>query len=218
MDSVIRVVIADDHLLLRQGTKEILHRDPRIDVVGEAADGDEAVELVERLGPDVVLMDIGMPGSNGIDATRRIAAGPAGTRVLLLTVHDEQEYVVEGIRSGASGYLLKDVDGDQLVDAVLAVAAGGAVLHPRVAPGVVRSLREPTPPPEADVLTPRQIEVLALMAEGLSNRDIGERIGASGRTVEVHVSNIFRRLDVSSRTQAVVEGIRRGLVEPGPTS
>lgn len=210
----IRVVIADDHLLLRRGTREILHRDPRIEVVGEAADGEDALNLVERLHPDIVLMDVAMPGVNGLDATRRITDGSPATRVLLLTVHDEEEYVVEGIRSGASGYLLKDVDAEQLVEAVVTVAGGGAVLHPRLAPGVVRSLRDPNPAP-TEVLTSRQAEVLALVAEGLSNREIGERLGTSGRTVEVHVSNILRRLDVSSRTEAVVQGIRRGLIDPG---
>jgi DNA-binding NarL/FixJ family response regulator len=181
-------------------------------VVGEAADGEEGVALTGDLRPDVVLMDLGMPGMGGVEATREIKRRWPQINVLVLTVHDDDQYLFEAIRAGASGYLLKDIHDQELIDAVLAVAGGGAVLQPAVTRRLVAGLRlrggtvDKAPP--ASPLTQRELEVLRLVAKGLSNREVGAQLGVSVRTVETHLSHVYRKLGVSSRTEAAVAALR----------
>ncbi|HWO70925.1 MAG TPA: response regulator transcription factor [Actinomycetota bacterium] len=213
MDERIRILIADDHALVREGTRRILEREEDLEVVGEAADGEEAVALAERLAPDVAVIDIGMPRVNGIEATRRIKEEHPEIGVLVLTVHDDDPYVYAILEAGAAGYLLKDVRGSELVDAVRSVRAGEAVLHPAIARKVLGRFRAASRAEEGGVpLTGREIEVLRLAARGLSNKQIGARLGLSARTVQVHLGRIFRKLRVASRTEAVIHGLRRGWI------
>lgn len=211
----VRVLVADDHELVRHGTCDILDASPEIDVVGEATDGAEAIDLVERFRPDVVLMDVRMPVVNGAEATRRIRALFPDTRVIALTIHNDEEYVIEMLEAGASGYLLKDVRDHALIDAVRSVAAGEVVLHPAVASAVLARIRllgdGGTRP--AEHLTDREQEVLRMAAAGRSNREIGDRLGLSARTVEVHLGRSFRKLGVRTRTEAAMECVRRGLID-----
>ncbi len=208
-----RVLVVDDHTLVRRGTREILECRTEIRVVGEAADGDEAVSLTDRLRPDVVLMDLGMPGMSGVEATREIKARWPDVEVLVLTIHDDEQYLFEAIRAGASGYLLKDVHDYELIDAVLTVAEGGVVLQPAITRRLVAGLRTRgrtlDEPPPASPLTDRELEVLTLVAEGLSNREVGERLGVSARTVETHLTHVYRKLGASSRTEAAIRGLRQ---------
>ncbi|MFV1962010.1 MAG: response regulator [Acidimicrobiia bacterium] len=207
-----RVLVVDDHTLVRRGTREILEHRTEIQVVGEAADGAEAVSLTQRLRPDVVLMDLGLPGVGGVEATREIKARWPDVEVLVLTVHDDDQYVFEAIRAGASGYLLKDVHDNELIDAVLAVAEGGVVLQPAIARRLVAVLRTRgktlDEPSRTNALTDRELQVLRLVAKGLSNRDVGERLGVSARTVETHLTHVYRKLGASSRTEATIRGLR----------
>jgi DNA-binding NarL/FixJ family response regulator len=209
-----RVVIADDHAVVRRGTRQMLeHAEAGIVVVGEAADGHDAVRMVEELLPDVAILDIGLPGLNGIEATRHIKEAHPSVGVLVLTVQDADEYVWRSIQAGASGYLLKDADDDELVDAVRIVAAGGARLDPAVTDGVLARLRRGENEGPGAVLTTRETEVLRLAARGLSNRAIGEKLEISPRTVEVHMGNLFEKIGATSRTEAVVLAARRGIVD-----
>jgi DNA-binding NarL/FixJ family response regulator len=214
------VILADDQELVRTGFRLILELAGH-EVVGEAADGREAVELARRTKPDVALMDIRMPQMNGIEATGRIAQAGLPTRVLVLTTFDLDEYVYGALRAGASGFLLKDVDRDRLVEAVATVAAGEQLL----APAVLRRLLERYtngPPPGASGptgvladLTPREIEVLGLVGRGRSNAEIAEELVVSLPTVKTHVASILRKCDVRDRVQAVVLAYETGLVQPG---
>lgn len=223
MAEAVRIVVVDDHSVVRRGTREILEQDPHLEVVGEAADGHEAVSRVDDTQPDVVLMDIAMPEMNGIAATRTIKKRWPWVRVLILTVHDDDEFVWEAIQSGASGYLLKDVGEAELVRAVRIVASGGALLDPAVTTAVMGRVRSgmPTAVDMTPSLTTRELDVLRLLAKGFSNRTIAERLEVSSRTVEVHVRHIFEKLDATSRTEAVVLALRRGILsldqprEPG---
>ncbi len=209
----IRILIADDHALVREGTRRILEREEDLEVVGEAADGEEAVALAERLAPDVAVIDIGMPGMNGIEATRRIKEAHPEIGVLVLTVHDEDPYVHAILEAGAAGYLLKDVHGSELVAAVRSIRAGEAVLHPAIARKVLARFRAAGgASADHDPLTERELSVLRLAARGLSNKQIGARLGLSARTVQVHLGRIFRKLRVASRTEAVVHGLRHGWI------
>ncbi len=211
MEERIRILIADDHALVREGTRRILEREEDLEVVGEAADGEEAVALAGRLAPDVAVIDIGMPRVNGIEATRRIKEEHPEIGVLVLTVHDDDPYVYAILEAGAAGYLLKDVRGSELVEAVRSVRAGEAVLHPAIARKVLGRFRAAAGADEGGVpLTEREVEVLRLAARGLSNKQIGARLGLSARTVQVHLGRIFRKLRVASRTEAVIHGLRRG--------
>jgi DNA-binding NarL/FixJ family response regulator len=217
----VRVLLADDQALVRGGFRLILEARDDLEVVGEAEDGAEAVRLVEELDPDVVLMDVRMPAVDGVEATRRIAASGARARILILTTFDLDEYVYDAIRAGASGFLLKDVHPPQLVDAVRVVAAGDALL----APSVTRRLLErfadslpvgpEEPPPAFDSLTEREVEILRLLAGGLSNAEIAERLVVGETTVKSHVSSVLRKLRLRDRVQAVVLAYEAGLVRPG---
>lgn len=209
----IRVILADDHALIREGTRHLLEATGEIVVVGEAADGEEAVSLVAEHHPDVAIIDIGMPGMNGIEATRKVKESHAQVSVLMLTVHDDDQFVFAVIEAGAAGYLLKDVHGDELVAAVRAVHAGESVLHPAVAQKVLIRLASGTMGSGGsnlrEALTDRELEVLRLAARGLANKEIARALDVSIRTVEAHLSRVFRKLDVGSRTEAVLFGLRQ---------
>ncbi len=218
----IRLLLADDHLLVRQGLRAILETEPDIDVVGEAGDGHQALQEAQELLPDVVLMDIKMGDWDGVTATRRIRAAVPSARVIVLTNYDEDELVFSAIRAGASGYLLKEVQGDQLVNAVRTVAQGYTLVYPSVAKRVLDEFARRQPPAktaaQADAdeaaladLTARERQILRLIAHGRSNKDIGATLGITERTVKTHVSNIFAKLQLSDRTQAAIFAHKRGL-------
>jgi DNA-binding NarL/FixJ family response regulator len=218
--SVIRVVLADDQALVRAGFSALLDAQDDIEVVGEASDGDEAVRLVRRLAPDVVLMDIRMPGTDGLAATRAIAGDErlSDARIIMLTTFELDEYVFEAIRSGASGFLVKDTEPVELLRAVRAVADGDALLSPSVTRRLIgefaNKTRESRPAPTLDVLTEREREVMALVAEGLTNDEIAERLYVSPMTAKTHVSRAMTKLGARDRAQLVVFAYESGLVRP----
>lgn len=216
----IKVLIADDQVLLRGGLRAMLEAEPGIDVVAEAGDGAEAVDEALRTHPDVVLMDVRMPKLDGIEATRRLAAAGSRARVLVITTFDLDEYVFQSLRAGANGFLLKATPPGALVDAVRTVAAGESLLDPSVTRRLVEHfLARPEADPETqerlDGLTDREREVLVLLARGLSNDEMGERLFLSPATVKSHVTRILGKLGVRSRVQAVVLAYETGLVRPG---
>jgi DNA-binding NarL/FixJ family response regulator len=217
----LRVVIADDQALVRAGFRMILEADADLQVVGDAADGEQAISVVRRLDPDVVLMDIRMPVLDGLQATRRmLSSGSERPRVIMLTTFDADEYVYAALRAGASGFLLKDVSPEQLVAAVRLVAAGDALLAPSITRRLVERFAAPARKPavEADglsALTSREREVLLLIARGLSNTEIAEHLTLSEATVKTHVARILSKLDLRDRVQAVVAAYESGLVTPG---
>jgi DNA-binding NarL/FixJ family response regulator len=221
----VRVLIVDDQALVRTGFRMILEAEQDIEVVGEAADGIEAITEARRLEPDVVLMDVRMPELDGIEATRRLLAngGPEGTKVVMLTTFDMDEYVFDALRAGASGFLLKDVPPERLVDGIRAVANGDALL----APSITRRLIEefvrsgpPTrsPPAALDELTARELEVLQLIARGMSNAEIAKELFVSETTVKTHVAHVLMKLGLRDRVQAVVLAYEAGVVQPGASS
>jgi DNA-binding NarL/FixJ family response regulator len=218
----IRVLLCDDQALVRSGFRMILEARDDIEVVGEAEDGARALELAWRQLPDVVLMDVRMPRVDGVEATRRLVGAGSRARVLMLTTFDLDEYVYEALRAGASGFLLKDVQPAQLVDAVRVVARGDALLAPTVTRRLLdrfaQALPGPpeAPPPELEELTEREREVLALLAGGLSNAELAQRLVVSETTVKTHVSSILRKLGLRDRVQAVVLAYQAGLVRPQP--
>ncbi|MBB5324252.1 two-component system response regulator DegU [Anoxybacillus tepidamans] len=221
-----RIVIIDDHQLFREGVKRILQFEEQFEVVAEGADGNEAIVLVEKYRPDLVIMDINMPNINGVEATRQLIDTYPNTKVVVLSIHDDENYVMHALQSGASGYLLKDMDADTLIEAVKVVADGGSYLHPRVTHNLIKEYRRlaaGTDEKEGQtkrevclplhLLTRRECEVLQLLADGKSNRGIGEALFISEKTVKNHVSNILQKLNVNDRTQAVVVAIKNGWVE-----
>ncbi len=213
-DAPIRIVIAEDHAFVMEGTRRLLNMEPDMEVVGEASDGEQAIALVERLNPTIVLMDIAMPNVDGIEATRRIRAARPSLPVLILTAYDDDEYVFALVEAGAAGYLLKDIRGDQLVESIRAVSRGESVLHPAVARKVMRRVGGSAgePPSPAEPLSSRELEVLRLAASGLGNDAIALRLELSARTVQAHLSHIFTKMGVSSRTQAVISALRHGWI------
>ena len=206
----IRVAIADDHTLMRQGTREILLHASDIEVVGEAAQGEEAVLLAIELAPDVLLLDVRMPGMNGIDVTRKVVQHHPATRVLLLSAYDDVNYVVEALGAGAAGYLLKTTPGEELVEAVRAVHSGATVLQDSLSRTL--ALRVARPDQGGPRLSERELEVLILTGRGLASKEIAARLQISQRTVEGHLNNIYAKLGVNSRTEAVVQAASRGLI------
>ena len=215
---MIRVLLADDQELVRSGFRLILELADGIEIVGEAADGREAVRLVKELQPDVVLMDVRMPELDGIEATRRLRDAGVEARVLVLTTFDLDEYVYEAMRAGASGFLLKDAPREQLVNAVQTVARGEALLAPAITQRLIqRFVRPPAAEsrPEIAELSVRELEVLRLVARGLSNAEIAAELIVGEATVKTHVARVLRKLRVRDRVQAVVYAYESGLVEPG---
>ncbi len=208
-------MLAEDHVLVREGTKEMLDREDDMEVVAEAGDGAEAVRLATELDPDIVIMDIALPKLNGIEATRQIKEISPRTAILVLTAYDDDEYVFAVLEAGAAGYLLKDVSTDALVEAIRAVQAGESMLHPAIARKVVNrfSRRADGGEEESSLeeLTEREIEVLQLAGKGITNREIADSLAISHRTVQAHLSHIFGKLGVGSRTEAVVCALRKGL-------
>ncbi|WP_062518774.1 response regulator [Demequina silvatica] len=222
---MIRVALVDDQAMVRVGLRMILESEEDISVVAEATSGAEAAGIVAQHAPDVVLMDVRMPGMDGLTATREVLAAHPGTRIVILTTFDDDEYVYEALRAGASGFLLKSVDGDALVSAVRVVAAGEALLAPEVTRRVIEQFartapvapEDHTPSPEAvGDLSDREVEVLRLMARGLSNQEIAAELYVSSTTVKTHVSHILTKLGVRDRVQAVVEAYDSGIVLPRP--
>ncbi|MEV4436176.1 response regulator transcription factor [Streptomyces sp. NPDC049555] len=220
--NTIKVLIVDDQMMVREGFSVLLGAQPDIDVVGEAVDGRQAVEKVAELRPDVVLMDIRMPGMNGLEATREIIAADSGAKVLVLTTFDLDEYVYQALRAGASGFLLKDASARQLADGVRIVADGEALLAPAVTKRLIQEfsrLGAPTAaqaaPERVGDLTERETEVLVLVAKGRSNAEIAEHLVVAESTVKTHVSRILVKLGLRDRTQAAVFAYEAGLVTPG---
>jgi NarL family two-component system response regulator LiaR len=210
--ATIRVLIADDHAIVRKGIRALLATEPAIVVVGEAEDGQQAIDRTSQLAPDVVLMDLVMPGIDGLEATQEIIAQRPDTRILVLTSFAGDDKVFPAIKAGAQGYLLKDSGPEDLVQAIRQVHRGESSLHPSIARKLLRELAGPTPrDAEVDTLTEREIEVLQLVAEGYSNRDIAERLTISEATVRTHVSNILAKLNLGSRTQAALYALRTGI-------
>jgi len=223
---VTRIVIVDDHRLFREGVKRILEMVDDFQVVDEGEDGKEVEAIIKVHEPDVVLMDINMPGINGVEATRRLMEISPETKVIILSIHDDETYVTHALKSGASGYLLKEMDADSLIEAVRVVSEGGAYIHPKVTHNLINEFRrlanggnqswsgygnvEYRKP--LHILTRRECEVLQLLADGKSNRAIGEALYISEKTVKNHVSNILQKINVDDRTQAVVEAIKNGWV------
>jgi DNA-binding NarL/FixJ family response regulator len=220
-DGTTRCLIADDQAMVREGFAAVLAAQPGLLVVGQAADGADAVHQAQRLQPDIVLMDVRMPVMDGLQATRQIlaAAGPGRPRVLMLTTFDLDEYVYEALRSGASGFLLKDATAAELVHAVRVVGAGDALLAPSVTRRLITDFaRQPhsgPPPPPISALTPRETEVLRLIAHGLSNTEISDTLVIAEQTTKTHVGRILAKLDLRDRAQAVVLAYETGLVTPG---
>jgi DNA-binding NarL/FixJ family response regulator len=213
---VIRLLLADDQALVRAGFRLILNAEPDLEVVGEAADGEEAVEQARELGPDLVLMDVRMPKLDGIEATRRLLAATDGTRVLMLTTFDLDEYVVDAFRAGASGFLLKTAPPQQLVAAVRTVHEGEALLAPASTRRLIETFANaPAPAPALDELTAREREVLRLLAGGRTNAEIASELVVEPSTVKSHVASVLSKLDLRDRVQAVVFAYESGLVRPG---
>ncbi len=224
-----KIVLIDDHKLFREGVKRILDMEEGFEVVAEGDDGQEAVDLIESHSPDVVLMDINMPNINGVEATRRLVERFPDIRVVILSIHDDEAYVTHAVQTGASGYLLKEMDADSLIEAVKVVADGGAYLHPKVTVNLLSEFRrikthgrdsggevgfkEVEYRKPLHILTRRECEVLQMLADGKSNRSIGEALYISEKTVKNHVSNILQKMNVNDRTQAVVEAIKNGWVK-----
>jgi DNA-binding NarL/FixJ family response regulator len=217
----VRIIVADDHHVVRTGFAALLDTQPDFSVIGTACDGTEAVRLCRDLVPDVVLMDVRMPGMDGIEATRQLAgSGLDGPRILILTTFDLDQYVYDALRAGASGFLLKDVTAERLFDAVRVVAAGDALLAPAVTRRLISEFTRLRPPPDAPPeaalaeLTPRETQVLRLVAAGLSNPEIAARLVVTEETVKTHVSHMLSKLGLRDRTQAVVTAYETGLIVP----
>ncbi|MBS8265768.1 DNA-binding response regulator [Mesobacillus boroniphilus] len=222
-----KIVIIDDHQLFREGVKRILDFEPTFEVVAEGDDGSEAISLVDQHQPDVVIMDINMPNINGVEATAELIKKYPESKVIILSIHDDENYVTHALRTGATGYLLKEMDADALIEAVKVVAEGGSYLHPRVTHNLVKEYRRLSADENGSdkyispveirrplhLLTRRECEVLQLLADGKSNRGIGEALFISEKTVKNHVSNILQKMNVNDRTQAVVVAIKNGWVE-----
>ena len=218
----IKILIADDHALLRQGIKRVLNFEDDLEVVGEASEGQEALSRTLVLQPDVLLIDLNMPGLSGIEVTKQLVAARVKTRIIALTVHDSDRYVLEMLRNGALGYILKDVEPTMLIKAIHVVANGGTFVYPKLAERIFGGLsdgadvkakaREMWRDGRGDRLTAREMDVLACIAKGFSNQDIAKALFVSGKTVKNHLTNIFRKLNVNDRTQALIYVLKHKIV------
>lgn len=212
----ISVLLADDHRILREGIRSLLEKAPDIEVVGEASEGGEAVAKAQQLSPDVVLMDITMPGMNGLEATRQIKALKPGIKVLILTMHESNQYISQFLRSGASGYVLKDTAASELVGALRAVSQGDAFLYPSIARKLLEEYLQKVQNGEEsqsyDGLTEREQEVLKMIAEGRTNKEIADMLSLSIRTIQAHRANLMGKLHMHDRTELVRYAIRKGLI------
>jgi len=211
-----RIMLADDHPLLRQALRDVLEKQPDFEVIAEAGDGEEAVKLATKLVPDVVIMDISMPNLNGLEATKRIKASRPAIAVLVLTVHSDSEHILSILQAGAGGYLTKSVYGDEVINAVRALLCGETVLSQSVSQQIFKyAFQHAIKPKRLDVgnkLSARELEVLNLAAKGISNKDIALRLGLSLRTVKGYLVDLFLKLNVASRTEAVIVGLRKGIL------
>src|SRR6266571_190090 len=214
VSQVIRVLLADDHALVREGTRRLLETENDVEVVAEAASGEEAVDAAKKLHPDIALMDIAMPGMGGIEATRVIKASCPETAVLVLSAYDDEPYLMALLDAGAAGFLLKNVHGQELIQAIRAVARGESVLQPSIAEKMMRRLsaRPDLAPRLPNLISEREFDVLRLAARGLPNKEIAARMGLSIRTVHSHLANIFMKMQVGSRTEAILLALRQGLI------
>lgn len=212
----IKVLLAEDHVVVREGIRELIQREEDMEIVGEAGDGEEAVQLAEQLKPDIILMDIAMPKLNGIEATQRIKISHPSISVLVLTAYDNEEFIFALLEAGAAGYLLKNVGSRELLNAIRAVYDGESVLHPVIANKVFSRLqlgkRKHSEQERGELLTDRELEVLRLGAQGLANKEIATGLFLGERTIQTHWRNIFNKLGVSSRTEAIMYGLRKGWI------
>jgi NarL family two-component system response regulator LiaR len=212
----IKIIIADDHEVVREGTRTLLEREPDMEVVGEANNGEEAIKLIEKLHPDVAILDISMPKLSGIEVTRQVKPRFPSLAILILSAYDDDEYIFALLEAGAAGYLLKDVPAREIVDAVRSVYSGESVLHPSIARKVIQRAIAGTAKKSEDKLdvklSEREIEVLKLAAKGMTNKDIADNLCISIRTVQGHINSIFHKLNVGSRTEAVFQGVKKGLL------
>ena len=225
---VTEIVLIDDHKLFREGVKRILEFEKDFNVIAEGGDGSEAVNLVEQYNPDIVIMDINMPNINGVEATRELVDTFEDIRVIILSIHDDESYVTHALKSGALGYMLKEMDTDELVNAIKIVSEGGSYIHPKVTYNLIRDYQRISNEQNGKtsftpieyrkplhLLTRRECEVLQLMTDGKSNRGISDQLYISEKTVKNHVSNILQKMNCNDRTQAVVQAIKNGWVEFG---
>ncbi|MGD9117324.1 MAG: response regulator transcription factor [Dehalococcoidia bacterium] len=211
-----KIMLADDHPLLRQALRDVLEKQPDFEVIAEASDGEEAVKLATKLLPDVVIMDISMPVLNGLEATKQIKENCPLTAVLVLTVHSDSEHILSILRAGAGGYLTKSVYGDEVIHAVRSLVSGETVLSPAVSRQIFKYAFQHSAKPKnlgmGNTLSARELEVLNLAARGISNQDIADRLGLSLRTVKGYLADLFLKLNVASRTEAVIIGLRKGIL------
>lgn len=214
VSKVIRVLLADDHALVREGTRRLLETENDVEVVAEAASGEEAVEATKRLHPDIAIMDIAMPGMGGIEATRAIKVSCPETAVLVLSAYDDEPYLMKLLEVGAAGFLLKSVHGRELISAIRAVSRGESVLQPSISEKIMLRMSSQIEAQQSmtDLLSEREFEVLRLAARGLPNKEIARRLGLSIRTVHSHLANIFMKMQVGSRTEAVLLALRQGVI------
>src|SRR5690625_3773338 len=226
MSEVIDIILIDDHKLFREGIKKILDFEPNLRVIAEGNDGNDAIRLMEEHDPDIILMDINMPEMNGVEATSKLIEQYPDAHVIILSIHDDESYVTHALKTGARGYLLKEMDSNSLIEAIHVVHSGGSYLHPKVTHNLVQEFRRLSLKKDSftaehriqyekplHLLTKRECQVLQLMAEGNSNRSISEALYISEKTVKNHVSNILQKMRVRDRTQAVVKAIRNGWVQ-----
>ena len=209
----ITVMIADDHAIVREGTRQLLECEDDLEVVGEASDGEQAVSLATRLKPDVAIIDIAMPKLNGIEATKQIKELVPATAALILSIYDDEQYIFALLEAGAAGYLLKSVHGRDLIEAIRAVHNGESVLHPVIAHKVLHRFvpsADKTKESSLDLLSERELEVLKFAGKGMSNKDIADELCLSVRTVQAHLAHIFNKLQVGSRTEAILHGLKKG--------
>lgn len=211
--TAIKIIIADDHLMVREGLKQLLELDGDISVIGEAGDGIECLSMINKLNPDVVLLDINMPNMNGLEVLQKLKEQNKNHNVLILTIHNEIEYLVKAVDIGVSGYVLKDSESAVLKKAIYAVYEGDTFIQPSLAPLLKERLASDLSQGDESILTKRELEVLKLIAEGLFNKEIAYKLSISEKTVKNHVSNIFKKIGVSDRTQAAVYAIKNNIVD-----